>query len=68
MARNSVADMVMEASDVEGATSGTGGVAGVGAIGVASSIGGARVVSIDSMGCSSYYASSAYGGSTTGTK
>ena len=61
MARNSVAQMVMEASYVEDATSGTTGVVG-GAIEVASGIGGAEAGGTDSMGSSSCCACSACGG------
>ena len=68
MARNSVADMVMEASDVGRATGGTGGVAGLGAIGVASGIGGTRACGTNSVGSSSCYAYSACGGAATGAE
>ena len=60
-------DMVMEASDVGGATGGTECVVG-GLVKVASSIGGARVGGTDSMGSSSCCACSAYGGITTGVE
>ena len=59
MARNSVAEMVMEASDVEGAAGGTGGVVGVE---VASGIGGVGVGGTDSVGSASCYAYSTCGG------
>ena len=61
MTRNSAAEMVMEASDVESATSGTSGVVG-GTIEVASGINGARASGTDFVGSSSYYAYSARGG------
>ena len=67
MARNSVADMVMEASDVGGATGGIRGVIG-GTVEVASSIGGAGVSGIDSIGSSSYCAYSTCGGLPTGAE
>ena len=54
MARNSVADMVMEASDIEGAAGGTGGVTRE-SVEVTLGIGGAVGPSgIDSTGSSSY--------------
>ena len=83
MAQNSVADIVMKGSDVEDVTSGTGGVvevlsgttivvgvvgAGGGTIDVASGIGGVGACGTESVECSSYGASSPYGGSTTGTE
>ena len=56
MARNSVVDVVIEASDVGGAAGGTGGVAG-GSVEVASGIDGAvGAGGTDSMGSSSYCA------------
>ena len=63
MARKSVAEMVMETSDVEGATSGTTGVVR-GVVEVASGIGGVGAGGIDSMGSLSccacdYYSKSA---------
>ena len=61
MARNSMAEMVMEASDVEGASDETTGVVG-GAIKVASSIGAAGAGGTDSVGSSSCCAFSACGG------
>ena len=61
MAQNSVAKIVMEAFDVEGATGGTGGVAG-GSVEVASGIGGAGAGGTDSVGRSSCYACLACGG------
>ena len=70
MAQNSVADMVIEVSNVGGATSGIGGVAR-GSVDVASSIDGDGVVRIgdaagtsgtNSMGCSSYCGCSVCGG------
>ena len=76
MARNSVADMVIEAFDVRDATGGTEGVAG-GSVKVASRIGGAvGVGGTDSMGSSSGCDYSACGGTggaglgaaTTGAK
>ena len=67
MARNSVADMVMEASDVGGATGGTGGVVR-GTVEVASGIGGTRACGTNSVGSSSCYAYSACGGAATGAE
>ena len=61
MARNSIADMLIGASDVGGAAGGTGYVAG-GSVEVASGIGGAGVGGIDSVRSLSYCACSAYGG------
>ena len=61
MARNSVAKMVMEASDVEGAAGGMEGVAG-GSVAVTSGIGGAGASGTDSVRSSSCYACSACGG------
>ena len=61
MARNSVAEMVMEASDVEGASDETTGVVG-GAVKVASSIGAAGAGGTNFVGSSSCCACSAYGG------
>ena len=59
MARNSVANMVIEASDIGGAAGGTRGVAG-GSAEVASGIdGAARTSGIDSVGSSSYCSCSA---------
>ena len=65
--RNSMADMVMEASNVRGATSGIGGVSG-GTVDVASGIGGVGVGGTDSVGCSSYGAFLAYSGAATGAE
>ena len=59
MARNSMADMVNEASDVEGAAGGTERVVGR-AVEAASGIGGAVPDGTDSVGSSSYCL--AYGG------
>ena len=53
--------MVMEASDVDGATGGIAGVVG-GAVEVSSSIGGAGAGGTDSVGSSSCCAYLAYGG------
>ena len=62
MAQNSVANMVIEVSDVEGAASGIGGVVG-GSVEIASSIDGVvRASGIDSTGCSSCCGCSTYGG------
>ena len=61
MARNSVAEMVMEASNVEDASGGTTGVVG-GAEQVASSVGAVRAGGTDSMGSSSCCACLACGG------
>ena len=61
MTRNSAAEMVMEASYVESATSGTSGVVG-GSVEVASGIGGAVVGGTDYVGSSSYCVCSACGG------
>ena len=61
MAQNSMAEMVMEASNVEGAASGIGGVVR-GSIEVASAISGAGAGGTDSVGSSSCYACSACGG------
>ena len=68
MARNSMADMVIEASDVGGAAGGTRGVVG-GTIEVASSIDGAAGANdaatkggTDCVGCSSCYGCSVCGG------
>ena len=62
MARNFVADMVIKASDVEGAASGTEGVAG-GLVEIASGIDDAvGAGGIDSTGCSSYCGCSTCGG------
>ena len=68
MARNSMADMVMEASDIEGAAGGIGRVAR-GSVKVASGIGGvvgtsdaAGAGGTDSIGCSSCCGCSACGG------
>ena len=59
MARNYVANMVIEASDIRGAAGGTRGVAG-GSAEVASGIdGAARTSGIDSVGSSSYCSCSA---------
>ena len=52
--------MVIEASDVDGATGGIVGVVG-GAVEVSSGIGGVRAGGTDSVGSSSCYACSAYG-------
>ena len=67
MARNSMEDMVMEASDVGGTTGGIGGVTG-GTVEVASSISGVGVGGTDSVGCSSYGAFLAYSGAATGAE
>ena len=74
MARNSVADMVMEASDVGGAVGGIGGIAG-GSVEVASGIGGVvGAGGTDSVGSSSYCSAcggtgdAGLGSATTGTK
>ena len=56
-----MAEMVIEASDVEGASGGTTRVVG-GVVEVASGIGGAGAGGIDSMESSSYCACLAYGG------
>ena len=61
MARNSVVEMVIEASNVEGASGGTTRVVG-GVVEVASGIGGVGVGGTNSMGSSSCYACSACGG------
>ena len=61
MTRNSVAKIVMEASDVEGATGGTRGVAG-GSVEVDSGIGGVGAGGTDSVGRSSCCAYLACGG------
>ena len=68
MTRNSMTDMVIEASDVGGAAGGTRGVVG-GSIEVASGIDGAagaddaaRTGGTDYVGCLSYYGCSVYGG------
>ena len=61
MTRNYVAEMVMEASDVEGATGGTTRVIG-GAVEVASGIDGVGASGTDSMRSSSCCACSACGG------
>ena len=64
MARNSMEDMVMEASDVGGTTGGIGGVTG-GTVEVASSISGVGVGGTDSVGSSFCCACSACGGAAT---
>ena len=61
MTQNFVAEMMMEASNVEDAIGGTGGVVG-GTVEVASGIGGVGASGIDSVGSSSCYACSACGG------
>ena len=61
MARNSVVEIVMEASNVKGATDGIAGVVG-GKVEVTSGIGGVGACGIDSVGSSSCCACSAYGG------
>ena len=70
MARNSMADMVNEASDVEGAAGGMERVVGR-AVEVASGIGGAGPDGTDSVGSSSCCGCSAcggIGGAATGAK
>ena len=61
MAQNSVAEMVMEAFNVEGVAGGIGGVVG-GSVEVASGIGGAVAGGTDYVGSSSYCVCSACGG------
>ena len=61
MAQNSMAEMVMEALDVEGASDEIAGVVG-GAVKVASSIGAAGAGGTNFVGSSSCYACLAYGG------
>nr|CAN76827.1 hypothetical protein VITISV_024519 [Vitis vinifera] len=61
MAQNSVVEMVIEASDVEGASGGTTRVVG-GVVEVASGIGGAGVGGTDFVGSMSRYACLACGG------
>ncbi|WKA10570.1 hypothetical protein VitviT2T_028135 [Vitis vinifera] len=61
MVQNSVAEMVMEAFNVEGVAGGIGGVVG-GSVEVASSIGGAVAGGTDYVGSSSYCVCSACGG------
>ena len=61
MTRKHMAEMVMEASDVDGATGGTTGVVG-GAREVSSGIGVAGAGNTNFVGSSSCYACSTYGG------
>ena len=83
MAQNSVVDIVMKGSDVEDVAGriwgvievflGTSNVVGVirasgGTVDTASGIGGAGACGTESIECSSCGASSAYGGSATGTE